>query len=87
MAPHVVKHREARSIGGTPMITPKSSAHDAHTTTTTRRPPRPARCAGCGAAFARGDLVEVHAEHVAHGHGVSEGEPLCRPCAVRAGVR
>jgi hypothetical protein len=39
------------------------SAHDAHATTPTT--PRPARCAGCDGRFLRGDLLEVHPEHVA----------------------
>ncbi len=43
-----------------------------------------APCSGCGERFPRRDLVEVHAEHVAAGHGVREGERYCRPCAVRA---
>ena len=43
-------------------------------------------CASCGGRFPCPDLVEVHPEQAAHGHGVREGERYCRACAARAGV-
>ena len=63
------------------MDTTKSSAPARPSTTEKTRP-----CFGCGERFPRPELVEVGPEHLAFGHGVSEGERYCHSCARKTGV-
>jgi hypothetical protein len=51
-----------------------------------KRRAKASRCSGCGCGFPMSGLLDVGVEHVAHAHGVREGERYCRPCASRAGV-